>query len=311
MVRARLVAELGPATASCDGSAARPGRGRDRRAKLVRRAAHLRLPGDRATARAATRDAPRGGGGGDRRRASSSSTSSRWSTGYVGARSEAALGRPLDLGARRPRAAEHPGPGARPRRLAARQPARRAAARHQQPLRGGGRLRHHGRRHLRRAVARSPASTRPFLRRWLRWLETAGAGGAEPDSGAGGGDRPGARPPSCGRPSARQTDEADLMPYDAARRHRARRDPRQAVAARGLPAAARPRFPSTRPSSWPPGSSASSGFGAATSGSASATRPRSTSTTRTSTPRPGAASRSSRAASSGSSRSCGGRWGRS
>ena len=57
------------------------------------------------------------------------------------------------LGPRRRGAAKHAGPGPRPRRVAAGQSARRAAARHEQPQRGGRRLRDDGRRHLRRTGA--------------------------------------------------------------------------------------------------------------------------------------------------------------
>ena len=173
------------------------------------------------------------------------------------------------------------------RRLDAGQPARRAAAVDQQPLRSGRRLRHDGRRHQRRAAARSPASTRPSCAAGCAWLETHGPSGLGaaarrwPPSTR---RRPTAelRPPAA-KPDRRSRPDA----VRAARRHRAGRDPRQARAARSLPADARRSSRSTRRSSSPPGSSGSSASGAATSGSASATPRRSTSTTRTSIPRPG------------------------
>ena len=100
------------------------------------------------------------------------------------------------------------GPGV----VAAGQSSRRAAAGHQQPQRSGRRLRHDGRRHLRRArpdrrhrqgvparLAQVDGNDRPGRRR--------------PATGARSRQQPDSRPPSSGPPPADQTDEGDLMPY--------------------------------------------------------------------------------------------------
>ena len=217
---------------------------------------------------------------------------------YVATVSQA-VGRELDLGARRRRAAEHSGPGPRAGDLAAGESARRAAAHDQQPQRGGRRLRHDGRRHLRRA--RADRRHRQGVPARLAQVDgndrARRASGRSPALAVVNDQRPTAelRPPA-----ADQTDEGDLMPYrvlDAIER--------AAIRDKLMPVevweTSRRSSRSTTRSNWPPGSSGSSGSGAATSGSASATPRRSTSTTRTSTPRPGAASRFSPAASSGNS----------
>ena len=56
----------------------------------------------------------------------------------------------------------------------------RALALHQQPLRGRGGLRDHGRRHRRRALSPSPASTKPSSGVGSCWLETVGPEGSGP-----------------------------------------------------------------------------------------------------------------------------------
>ena len=149
------------------------------------------------------------------------------------------------LGDRRRRAAEHPGPRARARRLDAGQPARRAAARDQQPLRSGRRLRDDGRRHLRRPRPIAGID-KAFLRRWLRWMETHGPGGHRPAPGARGGQRAGADRRAAPA-DAKQTDEDDLMPYDLldAIERAAIRD--KQTPARSLPADAQPQFPQYTP----------------------------------------------------------------
>ncbi len=53
-----------------------------------------------------------------------------------------------------------------------------------------------------------------FLRRWLRWLRNDGPGGPRADSRPCARSTSRRRPPSCGPQAAKQTDEADLMPYE-------------------------------------------------------------------------------------------------
>ena len=118
-----------------------------------------------------------------------------------------------------------------PGRLDARQPARRAAALDQQPLRGRGRLRDDGRRHLRRPHAdrrhrqgvppalAALAGDRRARTAWARSRRSPSVNAQAPTAEL--------RPPA-----ASQTDEDDLMPYDAARRDRAAR--RSATSTRPL-----------------------------------------------------------------------------
>ena len=100
----------------------------------------------------------------------------------------------------------------RPRRVDAGQPPQRPARLHQQPQRSGGRIRHHGRRHQRRAVPRSPGWTRPSLLHWLGWMERHDPFGFGRSEGLRRVNR--LRPTAELRPlDQHQSDEDDLMPY--------------------------------------------------------------------------------------------------
>ncbi len=268
--------------------------------EITRALLTLRLPSRRATVERHDATRRQGGRRGGRRRVPRAGAS----TPGRGLRRDGQRGdRPAaDLGDRRHRAAEHPGPRPRARRRGCWptsaapccwRPATAARRRSATP------------RWTATPAAgwrRSPASTRPSCVDWLRWMETTGPVGVGPMPvpSAVNAQQPtaelrpaGAEPDRRGRP--------DAVP--GARRDRARRDPRQTPADGGLPRRRAPSSPTTTRSSSAAGSSGSSGSGAATSGSASATPRASTSTTRTSTPKPGAASRSSAAATRKSWRS--------
>jgi 8-oxo-dGTP diphosphatase len=205
--------------------------------------------------------------------------------GYVAAIT-GALGRELTLGHRRRHAPEHPGAHARAIDLDARQPARRAAADHVEPLGGRRRLRHHGRRHRRRPGPHRGID-KAFLRQWLRWGEHR--------------RRTGSGPTPALAASTRQQPTAELRP--AARRHRADRRGRPhavpvleavedaAIRDKLAPVEVlqvlRAALPdSTRGPSWRCGSSASSAVVPQPVEARALRAQRSTSTTRTSTPRP-------------------------
>ena len=142
-----------------------------------------------------------------------------------------------------------------------------------------------------------------YLRQWLVWLEKIGPAGLGPI--------PALAAVNCQAPTAelrpaseRQTDEADLMPYellDAIERAAIRDKLTPLEVFQNM----QPHSRNTRRTNWANGSNASFACGVATSGSASDTRRRSIWMMRILTPRRGAASRSSRAATSASSWNCG------
>ena len=169
----------------------------DRSPRARRAAADLCLPIHAATAAKITRNAAR------TIAAATGAEFLEWNVDAVGQRlrrNGLEGHRPqAHLGTRRRRAAKHPSPRPRPRRLDARQSPRRAAALHQQPQRGGRRLRHDGRRHLRRPRAPSPASTRRFLLDWLKWMETTGPAGIGPLPAPSPWSTSSNPPPNCGR----------------------------------------------------------------------------------------------------------------
>ena len=190
--------------------------------------------------------------------------------------------------------------------LAAGQPARGPAPRHQQPLEAAvGYATMDGDT----CGGLSPdrrASTRPTCAGGCAGWRRTGPAGSAPMPALAAVNRLSRRPPSCDRRARDQTDEGDLMPYDlldaierAAIRDKLRRLEVFAVMRAAVSRARR------RPAGRL-GRALLPALVAATSGSGSATPRRSTSTTRTSTPRPGAASRSSPATSSGSWTSSGG-----
>ena len=225
--------------------------------------------------------------------------------GYIGRRRKA-LGRELDLADRRRRAAKHPGPG--PRRPASgcsptctthccSRPAIAAKRRSAMPRWTATPA---------AASARSPASTKRSCLDWLRWLETNGPARPRSDS------RARRRQPACSPtaelrpPAAGQTDEADLMPYRRARRHRARRHPRQAAARWKSSSRSAPQFPQYGPAQMRRLGRAVLPALVPQPMEARALRPVvSTSTTKTSIPKPGAASRFFPAVLNGSWRNCG------
>ena len=203
---------------------------RRRASKLVRRAAHVRLPGDAQQRR---------GDAACRAKTVAEAVGAEfieWNIDamvdqYVDTVSQA-VGRELDLGTRRRRAAEHSGPRPRPGHLAAGESARRAAADDEQPQRSGRRLRHDGRRHVRRP--RADRRHRQGVS--ARLAEVDGndrAGRHRPAAGAGGRQRPAAdrrAAPAGGRPDRRSRPHA----VPRAGRDRAGGDPRQAAARRSV-----------------------------------------------------------------------------